>query len=47
MKDKISIQEINTGAKIKVRLDSKTIMIMNNLASLDVWKVKYPDAKIM
>ena len=33
--------------RIKVRLDHKTMIVINKLSSLDVWKKLYPQAKIV
>ncbi|HEY6160251.1 MAG TPA: hypothetical protein VI112_03485 [Bacteroidia bacterium] len=33
--------------KIKVRLDYRTIIVLKNLSQLDMWKKKYPKAKVM
>lgn len=40
-------QKINLSEKIKVRLDHKTLIIINKLSSLDVWKKIYPEARII
>ncbi len=33
--------------KIKVRLDSKTIITIRDMTKLDFWKEKYPDAAVV
>ena len=33
--------------KIKVRLDYKTVVIINRISSLEVWKKLYPEAKVI
>ena len=33
--------------KIKVRLDSKTVITIRDMAKLDFWKEKYPKAVII
>jgi len=33
--------------KIKVRLDSKTIITIRDMGKLDFWKEKYPDAIVV
>lgn len=33
--------------KIKVQLDEKTIVIINKIESFQVWKRKFPNAKII
>lgn len=47
MKTKTLTQQVSLAKKIKVRLDFKTMVLLNNLASLEVWKKRYPDAKIV
>lgn len=49
MKKKIIIppQKISLASRIKVRLDHKTMIIINNLSSLDVWKKRYPNALVV
>ncbi|MEO6882750.1 MAG: hypothetical protein ABI199_01860 [Bacteroidia bacterium] len=37
----------NDKPVIKVQLDYKTVMILRSLKSFDLWKEKYPDAKII
>jgi hypothetical protein len=34
-------------AKIKVRLDSRTVITIQDISALQVWLVRYPDAKVM
>jgi hypothetical protein len=36
-----------TKAKIKVRLDERTIITLPHISALKLWKVKYPDAEIL
>ena len=33
--------------KFKVRLDSKTVITIRDMAKLDVWKEKFPDAMVI
>ncbi len=40
-------QQTNLLKKIKVRLDYKTVVIINRLSSFDAWKKLYPEAKII
>lgn len=40
-------QETSAEAKIMVRLDHRTIMVIKDISALEIWKKKYPDAKIM
>ncbi len=47
MKKTILTQPISLSKKIKVRLDHKTLIIINKLSSLDVWKKIYPGAQII
>jgi len=44
---KVEIPKPTLFKKIKVRLDYKTIVIINRLSSLDTWKRLYPDAQII
>lgn len=37
----------NLVKRIKVQLDHKTMIIINKLSSLEVWKKLYPEAKII
>ncbi|MBK6446399.1 MAG: hypothetical protein IPG90_16570 [Bacteroidetes bacterium] len=43
----ILTQKESTGDKIKVRLDHKTLIIINKLSSFDTWKKLYPEARIV
>ncbi len=43
----IPAQQENLLKKIKVRLDYKTVVIINRIASFDTWKKLYPEAKII
>ncbi len=43
----IPAQQVNLLKKIKVRLDYKTVVVINRLSSLDVWKRLYPGAEII
>ena len=36
-----------TKAKIKVRLDERTIITLPHISALKLWKVKYPDAEVL
>jgi hypothetical protein len=35
------------GSRIKVRLDSRTVITIKNLAMFKAWKEKYPNAEII
>lgn len=37
----------NLVKRIKVKLDHKTMIIINKISSLAVWKKLYPEAKIV
>lgn len=39
--------QVSLTKRIKVKLDQKTIIIINKLSSLAVWKKLYPEAKII
>jgi hypothetical protein len=43
----ILTQAVTLTKKIKVQLDHKTMIIINHLSALDVWKERYPNAKII
>ena len=47
MKKTIPLQKTSLTKKIKVRLDHKTLIIINKLSSLEVWKRIYPEARII
>ncbi|MBL0048211.1 MAG: hypothetical protein IPP32_08985 [Bacteroidetes bacterium] len=48
MKGKIKkIIETSKEKLIKVRLDYRTLITITNIASLEVWKKRYPDAKVI
>jgi len=47
MKKPIQPQKITLSKKIKVRLDHRTMIIINNISSLAVWKKKFPEAKVV
>ncbi len=48
MKAKIQkILETSKDKLIKVRLDYRTFVTLTNIAALDVWLKKYPDAKVI
>ena len=38
---------LNEKAKIKVRLDSRTIVTIQDIAALQAWLIRYPDARVM
>ncbi|MBL0258035.1 MAG: hypothetical protein IPQ03_11175 [Bacteroidetes bacterium] len=40
-------QQVSFSEKIKVRLDHKTLIIINKLSSLDVWRKLYPNARVV
>lgn len=40
-------QVISEGSRIKVKLDSKTFIVIQNMAALKVWRVRYPNAKVL
>jgi len=33
--------------RIKVRLDSRTNIVISKMSSLRIWKQRYPDAKVI
>jgi hypothetical protein len=39
--------QANQFEKIKVRLDAKTVIIINRISSLEKWKILYPEAEII
>ena len=43
----IPTQQANLLTKIKVRLDYKTVVVINRLSSFDTWKRLYPEAEII
>ncbi|MEW6469845.1 MAG: hypothetical protein AB1458_13035 [Bacteroidota bacterium] len=45
-KEKKSVVK-SLGERIKVRLDSKTIIILRSKQALKMWLSKYPDAKVI
>ncbi|HVA97981.1 MAG TPA: hypothetical protein VNG53_03725 [Bacteroidia bacterium] len=45
MKNKKNL--VDDKPRIKVQLDFKTIITLRNLKSLDLWREKYPEAKII
>lgn len=50
MKTKIKDKVIEAGQKIKrfkVKLDYKTSITIKDLAALDLWKERYPNAKVV
>ena len=36
-----------TTAKIKVRLDSRTVITIHTMSALKMWKSRYPDATVI
>jgi hypothetical protein len=36
-----------TKAKIRVRLDERTVITLPHISALKLWKVKYPDAQVL
>ena len=40
-------EENRTMAKIKVQLDSKTIIFLRSMQALKNWLVRYPEAKVI
>jgi hypothetical protein len=46
-KKQIPLQQVNLLEKIRVRLDYKTVVIINRVSSFDVWKKLYPGAEII
>ena len=36
-----------TTAKIKLQLDERTTVTVHHISALKLWKVKYPDAKVI
>lgn len=48
MKNEIKkVSKITTGKIIKVRLDSKTYITISDIASLEVWRKRYPNATVV
>jgi hypothetical protein len=48
MKTKIKdIIAVSTQKLIKVQLDSKTFIYLRNIAALNIWLVRYPDATVV
>jgi len=35
------------GIKIKVQLDQRTVITVNNTKAIDMWLVKYPNLKVI
>ena len=44
---KIKKNPITDKPMIRVRLDERTIILVKKLSSLELWKEKYPDLKII
>jgi hypothetical protein len=38
---------IDTSSRIKLRIDSRTIIVVKNQEALDMWRGKYPGAQII
>lgn len=38
---------ISATKQIKVQLDEKTFIFIQNISSMDVWLYKYPNAKVV
>lgn len=36
-----------TTAKIKVRLDARTIITIPHISALKLWKIRYPNAEVI
>ncbi len=50
MKTKLKEKVIEAGQKIKrfkVKLDHKTFITIKDLRTLDLWKERYPNAKVV
>lgn len=43
----VPAERITLGKRIKVRLDHRTMIIINRISSLAVWKKLYPKAQIV
>ncbi len=41
------LKQATTKAKIKVRLDSRTIITLPDMSALKLWKDKYPNATVI
>jgi hypothetical protein len=41
------LKQAATKAKIKVRLDSRTIITLPDMSALKLWKEKYPNATVI
>lgn len=39
--------QATTKAKIKVRLDERTIITLPHISALKMWKDRYPDAEVL
>jgi hypothetical protein len=44
---KISEVIIDNRPKIKIQLDYKTIITLRSMGAFEIWKDKYPEAKII
>lgn len=38
---------VETGSRIKLRIDSRTIIVVRNQEALDMWMGKYPSAQVV
>ena len=46
-KSNMILKQGPTTAKIKLQLDERTTVTVHHLSALKIWKVKYPDAKVI
>ncbi len=44
---KVLTQQINSLKKIKVKLDHRTMIVINDISALKVWKKRFPQACII
>ena len=49
-KKKMSMEEMKeaeANAKVRVRLDSRTVITLSDLAKLEFWKERYPNLQVL
>jgi len=47
MKSKITMSANKTKARLKVKLDARTTIILHGMNMLKIWRQRYPDAQII
>jgi hypothetical protein len=47
MKKPILTQKESVSKKIKVKLDHRTMVVINDISAFEIWKKKYPLAAII